>query len=225
MAIELLSDEMILSKIPVASDHKFSKRFEKRMKKIIAGNYSLDIRITSKRISIKRLFVCLIAALLALITFAMSVSDVRETILRFFTQVFTTHTVVKSDTDDIYPETIAEYYEITAGLDGYDIIDSNTSPYERNITYDNGDIRLKYKQIVKKYFDINMNTEGYDVIPVKIGDFEGLYVDMSNQKIEYISFNNGSYVITILAISHNGSKTIGQYSLINLAKSVQKVEN
>jgi hypothetical protein len=225
MAIELLSDEMILNKIPIAPDHVFSKKFEKRMKKIIAGNYSPDIRITPKRISIKRLSVCLIAALLALITFAMSVSAVRETILRFFTQVFTTHTVVKSDTDDSYPETIEEFYEITAGLDGYDLVYSFASQHERVIDYDNGQSRIRYKQIVEGQFSVNINTEDYELIPVKVGVHEGYYVNITDQKIEYISFDNGSYVITISVANYNNENSLGKYALINMANSVQKVEN
>jgi hypothetical protein len=225
MAIELLSDEMILNKIPIAPDHKFSKRFEKRMRKIIAGNYSPNIRITPRPVSIKRLSVCLIAALLALITFAMSVSAVRETIINFFTQVFTTHTVVKSESDDVYPETIEEFYEIADGLDGYEIIDIFESPYENIIDYDNGKSKIRYKQIVKGQFKVNINTEGYELIPIKVGEHDGYYVDITIQKIEYLSFDNGSYDITILVTNYDNGNPIGQNALIDMANSVQKVEN
>jgi hypothetical protein len=225
IAIEQLSDELIISRIPDAPDHIFSRKFEKRMKKIIAGTYTPKIHITPKRITLKKLTVCLVAALLAILTFAMSVSAVRETIFNFFTQVFATHTLVKSEDDDVYPETIEEIYEITEGIEDYEMIQSESSPMELIYIYDNGKYRIRFTQTTKAYYDINVNTEGYDIVPIFIDDYEGIYLHMENQQYEYLSYDNEAYIISIGVTSYNSESEFGQNALINIAKSVQKVEN
>jgi hypothetical protein len=225
LAIEQLSDEMILSKIPDAPDHIFSKKFEKRMKKIIAGTYTPKISITPKRITFKRLTVCVVAALLAILTFAMSVSAVRESIIRFITQVFSTYTIVKSDENAEYPETFEELYEITEGIDDYEVTQSYETPTEKVIVYDNGQYEIRFTQVFQKYYDVNINTEGYDIVPVEIGDIDGLYVYMIKQEVEYLSYDNGKYIITFTVSHYNTDNPFGQNALISMAESVQKVEN
>jgi hypothetical protein len=225
IAIEQLSDEMIIREIPNAPDHEFSRKFEKRMRRIIAGKYTPKIRITPKRITLKKLTICLVAAFVAIITLAMSVSAVREAIFSFLTQVFTTHTVVQSDIDEVAPETFMDFYEITADIDGYKLIDNYTTPSERVFVYDNGIYRIRFIQTIKKHYNIGINTEGYDIIPVYIGEYEGIYINMKNQKHEYLSYDNNSYVISIGVTRYSGELPIGQNALINIAKSVKKVEN
>jgi hypothetical protein len=224
IAFEQLSDEMIISRIPDAPDHIFSRKFEKRMKKIIAGTYEPKIIITHKRNTVKKLTVLLAAALIALLTFAMSVSAVRETIFKFFTQVFATHTVVQADKNSVYPETLDEIYEITKGIEGYRVIQSNETPFDRVIVYDNGQYEIRFTQIIQKYYDNNINSERYEIIPVRIGDNEGIYINMLKQNLEYLSYDNGKYVITFTVYNYN-NYPIGQNALIEMAKSVQKVEN
>jgi hypothetical protein len=225
MAIEQLSDEMIIRKIPDAPNYVFSRKFEKRMKKIIAGTYAPKIYLTPKRITFKKLTACLVAAFVAIITLAMSVSAVRETIFNFFTQVIATHTVVQSDIDVSDPETFEDFYEITDGIDGYEVIDSYTTPSESVFVYDNGMYRIRFIQTIKKHYNIGINTEGYDIIPVYIGEYEGIYVNMKNQKHEYLSYDNKSYIISIGVTAYNSDLSIGQNALIDIAKSVKKVEN
>jgi hypothetical protein len=133
--------------------------------------------------------------------------------------------VVQAEKDDISPESFEEYYEITDGIEGYEMIQSYSSPSEIIYIYDNGKYNILFCQNIKKYYDININTEGYEIIPVYIGDYEGIYVHMSKQNCEYLSYDNGSYVISISVASYNNEEPIGQNALINLAKSVQKVEN
>ncbi|MDR0919738.1 MAG: hypothetical protein LBM93_10945 [Oscillospiraceae bacterium] len=225
MAIERLSDEMIISRIPDVPDHIFSRKFEKRMKKIIAGTYTPKIYITPKKMTAKKFAVCLVAAILAILTFAMSVSAVRESVIKFFTQIFSTYTVVQSFKEETYPTSFEDFYTISGGIDGYDLTDRYETETEITHIYDNGERKIKFKQILKEYYDINLNTEGYDVLTIKVGDNDGMYVNMTEQNLEYLSFDNGSYVISFSVKNYNSQSCIGQNALIDIANSVQKVEN
>jgi hypothetical protein len=224
IALESLSDEMIIDRIPDVPDHIFSRKFEKRMKRIISGTYSPKIHITQKRMTVKKLTVCLVAALLAIFTLAMSVSAVRETILKIITQVFATYTVVKSEDDDVYPETFEEIYEITEGVANYEVIETYETPAERVTIYDNGQRKIRFTQAIKKYYDVNINSEGYEMVTVNIGGNDGFYVDMTKQSAEYLFFDKGRYIITITVSNYESEYSIGKNALISLANSVQIVE-
>lgn len=206
-------DEALIDNTP----HKFSREFERKMD-ILMGKSHKKIKITPKR-----LLIAITAALLAVFIMAMSVSAVREAFINFFMNIFDTNTVVQSVEDMDAPLDFTDKYEITADMSDYEIVDFGESIFRREYTYENENCTIYFTQYIKEYYDIAINTEGYGIETIYINDNEGYYVDMYNQSGQIISWDNGDYILSILAFCDSGFD-FSKDKLINIANSVQKVE-
>lgn len=197
--------------------HRFSPEFERKMN-ILMGKDSKNVKIT-----FKKLFIAVIAALLAVFIVAMSVSAVREAFFNFLMDIFNTHTVVESVDDVDAPLEFTDKYEITADMPAYELVDFRESIFKREYTYKNENCTIYFKQNIKEYYHISVNTEGYDIEMIYINGCEGFYVNMYNQNSQIVSWDNGDYILSIL-VSCNSNYDFGQKRLIDMANSVQKVE-
>ncbi len=220
-ALESLIAERIIDTIPSEPDHVFSKRFERHMKKLIRNQKSYQ---HPKRISSKRLVVCIIAAVLALFSMAMSVTTIRETFINFFTKIFNTHTVVQSVPDNNAPRTFEDIYLITAGLENHTLIEYYETPTDIIYIYDNEQSQIRFKQTIKEFYDVNANSEGYELERVYVNGNEGYYIDMLSQNSKYLSWDNGDYIITITIVIKDNSCKFSKESHISMAESVKNID-
>lgn len=216
-AFEETAVSRIIDNVPQMPDHKFSKRFERKMKKLV-GHGCAEPKSGHKKITGKRLFVCVIAAIIAASLMAFSVGAVRETFKKFIMNVFDTHTDVLSVEDDSAPASFEDIYIINVP-DGY----ANTykaelyewSPY-LNYEYRNGDRYIFFTQFLKSQYDIRLNTENRSLSYIEINGCEGFIVDIGDNEY-YISWDNGDYIFDVMG-------NIDKNALIEIANSVQKVE-
>ena len=104
-AFEETLEARIISTVPDMPDHRFSPQFERKMKRLAGGG-------APKKLTVRRLFICVTAALIAAALAASSVSAVRDFFKRFFTETFRTHTAVQSADTAEAPETIEAVYTI-----------------------------------------------------------------------------------------------------------------
>lgn len=206
-------DDAVINNTP----HKFSPEFEHKMNVLMGRSYK-NIKITPKR-----MLIILTAALLAILTMAMSVSAVREAFKNFFANIFDTHTVVQSVDDRDTPLDFADKYEITADMSDYELVECNELISERKYIYENERFTVYFAQYIKEYYDIGINTEGYYMEKIFVNGCEGFYIDMSNQNMKLLSWDNGEYILSILVSCKNGC-VFGKNELIEMADSVQKVE-
>lgn len=197
--------------------HDFSSEFQRQMNKLL-NNSKPKIRITPKR-----LLTAIIAALIATCILAMSVSAIRETFFNFITNVFDTHTDVQSFNDTEAPLDFLDKYVITADMSDYDLISCSEDIFDVEFTYEKSHCRIYFTQSIKKYFDVSVNTEGYEMEEVYINGFEGYYIDMYNQNGKIDTWDNGYYILTILAACDN-EYSFGKDEIFLIAESVQKVE-
>ncbi len=200
----------------ITSEHTFSHGFEKQMDKLIKRRkkpyYSL-VNTVGKRVA-----VIILAFVMVSFTAVMSVDALRKPFISFITNMFSSHSEIRSDPEDSkqYPATIESKYDITEGVDGYsrDIMLYNNS--EINLLYSQGDNSIELEQHIVDGFTGYYNTEGAAIEHIDINGHDAIgWFD--NHNYYHLIWNNGEYVIVI-------SSNIGRNKLIGIAKSVQKVE-
>lgn len=209
-AFEETLEERIFSAVPDMPDHRFSPQFERKMKRLAGGG-------APKKLTVRRLFICVTAALIAAALAASSVSAVRDFFKRFFTETFSTHTAVQSADTAEAPETIEAIYTIDVP-EGFETEDSFVSDIFCNTVYRNKENNeyIIFNQNIRSAFDIYVNTENQTMEYVEINGCDGFIVDIGIDEA-YISWDNGEYVFEI-------SGNIGKSELIIIAETVQKAE-
>lgn len=209
-AFEETLEARIISTVPDMPDHRFSQQFERKMKRLAGGG-------APKKLTVRRLFVCVTAALIAAALAASSVSAVRDFFKRFFTETFSTHTAVQSADTAEAPETIEAVYTIDVP-EGFETEDEFVSDIFCNTVYRNKENNeyIIFNQNIRSAFDIYVNTENQTMEYVEINGCDGFIVDIGIDEA-YISWDNGEYVFEI-------SGNIGKSELISVAETVQKAE-
>lgn len=206
-------DESILDNRP----HDFSSEFQRKMNKLLNNNKS-KMQITPKRI-----LTAIIAALIAACIMGMSVSAIREAFLSFITSVFDTHTEVRSVENTEAPLDFKDKYKITADMSDYELLSYNEDFSDIEFVYEKEHCRIYFTQSIKKYYDVSVNTEGYEMETFYINGLEGYYIDMYNQNGKIVTWDNGEYILSILA-SYDNEIFFGKDELISLAEAVQRAE-
>ena len=197
------------------SSHEFSPDFERRMDKLIRQRRKPFYRFTNT--VGKRVAVIIIGLITVSFTTVMSVEALRTPFLDFITSLFSDHSEVKTiDDSGDYPETIESYYEITSDLSDYSIERDSVKDDERAIYYRHNDKLIYYYQKIIDNYRNNLNTENANTESIDINGHEAIgYMD--NQNYYTLIWNNGEYIIQI-------ASNVGKDALIEIAKSVQKVE-
>lgn len=199
--------------IPQMVEHIFSKRFERRMKKLINRRRKPYYKLINK--TWKRA-VCAVTAAAVSMTIVMQVEAVRSLFKDFLAYIYEKFSVLQSVDNTNAPETIEDVYVITYDLSGYTIDYEEYDDYSRNITYVKDDIVIDYYQMVKYKYDLLWNTEDTNMEKILIGDFEAVYFE-DNHNYNVITWDNDNYIISI-------NSNVSKDTLIDMAKSVQKVE-
>lgn len=203
------SEEMIIL-------HTFSKRFERKMARLIRQQKSFYFPMI--RTPIRRTVTIMVTVIIILSTTVISVSALREAFIRFITEIFDTHTKVQTIQDDTAPENFEDIYAITNVPNGFEIVFQNDNIEETPMLiteYRNGQQRIIFSQYIKSRYNVNVNTEGYEMIWIDINGNEGFIINMVDDY--YIAWDNGDYIFEIVG-------NVSEDVLIDTANSVQKVE-
>lgn len=196
--------------------HTFSKKFERKMARLIRRQKSFYY--PAVKTPIRRAVTIAVTTAIVVSTMVMSVSALREAFINFITEIFNTHTDVQTISDNSAPESFEDIYAITNIPDGFEIVFQNDNITETPMLiteYRNGNERIIFTQYIRSRYAASVNTEGYEMVRIEINGDEGFMVDMDGDI--YIAWDNGDYVLEI-------ESNIGKNSLIDVANSVQKVE-
>ena len=202
----------------VGNEHIFSKRFEKRMDNLVKRRskpYYMMINTAAKRVA------CMVGIILiASFTTVMSVASFREAFKSFIVNTFEKFSIVRSNDNDnsICPETVDNLYCISNEyLTDYSIVYTEKTTISYSIDYENSNgAFIGFNQYTKKHFDIGINTEDVQTTTIDLNQHEAIFYT-DNHNYNHILWDNGDYIIFI-------SSNISKDELINIAKSVQKVE-
>ena len=195
-------------------EHEFSESFERDMKRLVSQRkkpYFRMINTVGKRVA------CVAAVLLiGTFTTVMNVEAARSAIAEFFIGVYEKFSTFISSDDDEAPEKIEQLYEITCGLDGFVVNWEVTDDLVYNVTYLNEPYIVDFKQSVKSEYDTNWNTEDTSIETIMIDEYEAVYF-LDNHNYHHLVWNAEDYVFSV-------STNVGKDELIEMSKSVQKVE-
>lgn len=221
MAFEETAVERVIDSVPQVPDHNFSKKFDRKMKKLIRQGYKEPAKY--HKITPKRLFVCITAALIAAIIMAFSTGAVRNFFRNFIMGKFETHTDVQSVAYDDAPLDFTDKYEITADMSDFEFEQRIEMTLSISHHYRNEHCIIAFSQSIKEYYNASVNTEGYEMEGISINGYDGFYVDMYNHYSKIVVWDNGDYIFMI-AVSYDSEYSFSKDELITLAESVQKVE-
>lgn len=210
-AFEETLEARIISTVPDMPDHRFSPQFERKMKRLAGGG-------APKKLTVRRLFVCVTAALIAAALAASSVSAVRDFFKRFFTETFSTHTAVQSADTAEAPETIEAVYTIDVP-DGFETVFEEQADEVTQFMvheYEKDDKYIIFSQYSKKSFNVMVDTENQAMEYITVNGNEGYIIRLDDDSY-YISWDNGDYIFDI-------EGNIGKNQLIEIAETVKKAE-
>lgn len=206
--------------------HIFSWRFERCIARLLNKGFvqrpSRNIRIS------KRLRYYLLAAVLMAFSALLLGAGIRLYEIFEF-DIYETHTNLSIFEDEaVLAETI-ETYEITEGLEGFELEYASSSAGSYIYTYETDELWLNFRQCEKSLFSAYIDTEGYETVHIEIKGNEGFYVERCNeQEGDYgtmLVWEQGAYAywIHVLPKSPN-PPSIGIDELVVMAESTQPTD-
>lgn len=167
-----LLDKAIDTDIPASAkhgadeEHTFSETFEKRMNDFFAEGHKESKK---KKTLSKRWLLIAIAAVLALVTTACAVPEIRESIAGFFVKVFSDH--VEYSDPDVTKETIEEEYGLAPIPEEFVLVESTRSEgFLRSIYEDSEKNTLVLLQVSKGELTSFVDTENGNFSEYLIGE-------------------------------------------------------
>ncbi len=157
---DVLTQELdeYLAAVDFSIEYNFSAKFERRMEELIKRREKLYYRLIS---TAGRRAVCIAAAVILVLCFAMSFESVRAAVKEFFTRVFSDHIVMEvyPEVAENYSDKIVEVYEITDLPDGFELIDSGIYTTCVYADYVFEDYHISFLQETKRRFHVALDNE------------------------------------------------------------------
>ena len=150
--------------------HEFSKRFERKMKKLVrrskTGNQA------GRVVFLRRRAVALAAAIVILLATAMSVSAVRAAVFEFITEAYEKFTHIFFEESPPSQESADEYIirRPTFIPEGFELVDEKTAGPVL-LVYEKGANYISYSKQRLEDVSVDINTEGAELEEL---EFEGL---------------------------------------------------
>ena len=210
------AEKIRLSQIPSNSDINWipSAKFEKKVQKLIKHSkrdYWYLINTSFKRAAV------IVAAILVLLGFSMSIKAIREPVVRFIIETYEKYTNIffgNDDTDLNLPRTIEQKYTITAIPEGYTFLSMEEMPLNRKLIWRNKDNEeIIFNQGVLYNANMTIDTEDSSYEYVMVDSYNAIYLTKWNMQI--IIWENGIYKFSI-----NCSTSISYEELIHIAESL-----
>lgn len=192
-----------------AIQHTFSKRYERKIRRIIALQpkpYFHLVNRTWKRV--------VLVAVIVLMLFgaAMSVSAIREGVIQFFVEVYEKFStvIVMSDSGDRALDD--REYVITALPDGFELHDHEQFDSYTRYEYLHPDgSRLIFRQYYSNAMQNTVDTEEVALEEVTVNGITGNYY--SNKDQEFLFWHDNDYVLWLIG-------DLGKEALVDIAGSI-----
>lgn len=203
----------MLNTLPKEEDlsHKFSKQFEKKMKKLIRQEKRTPLMRSFVGYGKRAAAILLVIISITLLT-TMSVEAYRVRFFQIITEIFEEYTSIRFESEEgvsdrslieVNPEYIPE---------GFSILEKDLDDYGNRIIYRNtNDEEIIYDQMLISNGQIIFDTEGVEVETMELGDQKITY--FTNKGVSQIYWNDDLYMYTF-------HSTIDMEELIEMAKSI-----
>lgn len=215
----LAADIIEYQKLP---DHKFSRRFRSKMKKLIARPFPRTNDASERHIPLKkRMVVALIAVLLSL--FLMGAALIAYKLWNYYrVEDYSLYSILNIDDSGDFPTELEERYRIGADMSGFTerVLTDEYFNYWVEYKSPDGIITINFEQYVKEAVQgMLLNTENAldEPTETEINGHRGVLFQTRYGDMVLI-WDVGDYIIRLSTIG------IRQNELFSLADSVQKVE-
>ena len=216
----VLQDLTEYQKLP---DHKFSRRFNRRMKKLLNPPQPA-IELNGRHISFRRSAVIAMLAILLAALLTGATLAVYKLWASYRIEDNTLFSILCLTDTEGSLRTLEEIYGIGADMSSYDYNTVDQSEYYNIAHYSkmNGEheIEVIFSQTTKEmYKKVYINTENAEVMPeeILINGYKGVYFETHNNMHDII-FTTDEYAFEILGYG------ISKDELISIAETVQKTE-
>ncbi|SKB01332.1 protein of unknown function [Caloramator quimbayensis] len=192
-------------------EYEFSKRFERRMRKLIrrskTGSPARGV------VFLRRRAVAFVAAIIILFASAMSVSAVRAAVFEFITEVYEkfTHIFFNESRSSQDAADGFAIYEPAYIPEGFKLVNKNTDGLVL-LEYEKENDFISYSQQCLENVSININTEG---VKLEELEFKGLPAKYySNQGVQSLLWYDDKYMYMV-------SSTLDRDIVFKIAESVE----
>lgn len=211
----IAADCAILSSLPSDNqiNHIFSKKFEHSMQKLILqyNRMNKDDVVSPK--TWKKNWIAILAAVIMVITTAMSVSAIRNSVFEFVSQVYEKYSQIFFSQTSAVTQNSINFTECKPSYipDGFQLVHSETNGLFRQ-EYENGTDMIFYTQQEINEASMHINTEGVELEDTKVNGLPAKYY--SNQGTQNLIWYDNQYVYMV-------SSTLDRKTVFKIAENVQ----
>lgn len=201
--------------------HRFSSKFKKNMKAIMKENKSAH---RYPKITFRRMVTVAVTAAVIVSSAAITVAAQRDFFSGLRMKTETTHTEIRGESSIDSSSVFDEKLVITADMGDFELTSSSEDVAAIEYIYNYGKSEISYHQNILETYSGVVNTENaHETDIIDINGADGFYVDMVTDS-KYIGWVQDGYYCEIL-VSWDDMGIIDKNRLIEIAKSVKKVEN
>jgi len=192
-------------------EHEFSKRFERRMRKLVRRSRTGNP--AGRVVFLRRRAVALAAAIVILLATAMSVSAVRAAVFEFVTEVYEKFTRIFFEESTPSRESSDEYIIRRPSFipEGFELVDEKTAGPVL-LVYEKGSDYISYSQQRVEDVSMDINTEGAELQELEFNGHPAKYY--SNQGVRNLLWYDDKYMYMV-------SSTLDRDTVFNVAGSVE----
>ncbi len=192
-------------------EHEFSKRFERRMGKLIRrGKTGSPVGAIA---FLRRHMVAFVAAIIILFASAMSVSAVRAAVFEFITEVYEKFTHIFFNESRSSSDSAGEFIVRRPSFipEGFELVDEKTAGPVL-LVYEKGSDYISYSQQRVEDVSMDINTEGAELEELEFKGLPAKYY--SNQGVQNLLWYDDEYLYMV-------SSTLDRDAVFRIAESVE----
>jgi hypothetical protein len=192
-------------------EHEFSKRFERRMGKLIRrGKTGSPVGAIA---FLRRHMVAFVAAIIILFASAMSVSAVRAAVFEFITEVYEKFTHIFFNESRSSSDSAGEFIVRRPSFipEGFELVSEKTAGPVL-LVYEKGSDYISYSQQRVEDVSMDINTEGAELEELEFKGLPAKYY--SNQGVQNLLWYDDEYLYMV-------SSTLDRDAVFRIAESVE----
>ena len=192
-------------------EHEFSKRFERRMGKLIRrGKTGSPVGAIA---FLRRHMVAFVAAIIILFASAMSVSAVRAAVFEFITEVYEKFTHIFFNESRSSSDSAGEFIVCRPSFipEGFELVSEKTAGPVL-LVYEKGSDYISYRQQRVEDVSMDINTEGAELEELEFKGLPAKYY--SNQGVQNLLWYDDEYLYMV-------SSTLDRDAVFRIAESVE----
>jgi hypothetical protein len=192
-------------------EHEFSKRFERRMGKLIRrGKTGSPVGAIA---FLRRHMVAFVAAIIILFASAMSVSAVRAAVFEFITEAYEKFTHIFFNESRSSSDSAGEFIVRRPSFipEGFELVSEKTAGPVL-LVYEKGSDYISYRQQRVEDVSMDINTEGAELEELEFKGLPAKYY--SNQGVQNLLWYDGEYLYMV-------SSTLDRDTVFRVAESIE----